>query len=144
MKINGSDVTRDAFTFLLVLFFPSRLSGWWPSGLDPSPWLRGYSCGVCTWWWVRPLKIGCTCWTSCTVFIDVSPCSQKIWCRRQSLRDHNRRWDSLLSPSCHSWGEKGVDQCRADGGKKWQIKETVSVWQLDWSSSLRVRTAAHN
>lgn len=38
----------------LLFCVPSLLvSGWWTSGLDPSPWVCDYSRGVCAWWWVR-------------------------------------------------------------------------------------------
>lgn len=39
--------------FCLLSFF---VTGWWPSGLHPSPWVCGDSCGACAWWWVRPLS----------------------------------------------------------------------------------------
>ena len=131
-----------SFTHIIFLSSLSFVSGRWPSGLDPSPGIRGNSCGVRAWWWVGPLSHTVLhhnwCWLSVvfhplihfnSLSLSFPGISQKIWHWRQPLWDHHLRWDSLLPPSCYSWRKTGVDQRNTGSVKDWKIAGAVA--QLD-------------
>lgn len=139
--------------FVLPLFL---VSGGGSSGLDPSPWVCRFSCGVRARWWVPTVtwKHISRCFPTATrtrkdcllsvvshrlipfnsFYSSVPAFSQKVWHRWQPLWDHHLGWDSLLLPSCDGRRKEGMDQCDTGGFEKWEI--TVAVRQPPWHLSI--------